>query len=56
MTPYEAANHYIFLSDTAAPGVAASFAREYEDSASDADFNTYLRAYELHFANEVEAA
>jgi hypothetical protein len=51
MTPTEAANHYLYLEATAAPGVAASFAREYENRASPRDFDAYLKAYELHLSH-----
>ena len=47
MDPTEAANHYLYLDATAPIGVAASFAREYEDKASEDEFDAFLSALDL---------
>lgn len=54
MTPSEAANHYFALEQSDL-GAARSFAREYEDSATEADFDSYLHFLDLHYV-QAEAA
>lgn len=50
MDPLEAANHFLYLDASGAPGEAASFARSYENSASEADFDAYLRFLDIQTA------
>ena len=45
MTPNEAANEYLYLTD---PEAAIRFAHDYEDRASPADFDSYLRHLSLY--------
>lgn len=56
LSPAEAANHYVFLEATEPYGVAASFARDYEDKARPEDFDAYLHFLDLHYGAQVSAA
>ena len=50
MTALEAANHYVYLASAGNPlAEAASFARDYEEHASEEDFDAYLRFIDLHY-------
>lgn len=48
-TPFEAAEEFHRLDVEGVPGRAASFARTYEDRASETDFSEYLRFVDLFF-------
>lgn len=50
MDPLEAANHYIYLEQTGAPGAAAGFARGYEERATEAEFDAYLSFIDIQVA------
>lgn len=50
MDPLEAANHFLYLDQSGAPGEAASFARTYEDRATEAEFDAYLRFLDIQTA------
>lgn len=50
MDPLEAANHYLYLEQTGAPGESAGFARSYEDRATEAEFDAYLRFIDIQIA------
>jgi len=56
MTPSEAANHYLYLKATAAAGVAASFARDYEERSTESEFGDYLRFLDIMTMNAEAAA
>jgi hypothetical protein len=45
----EAARTFIRLEDTAALGVAANFARQFENDASEEEFDAFLAVVEAHF-------
>lgn len=48
-SPFEAAEEYHRLDVEGVPGRAASFARTYEDGASETEFTEYLRVVDIFF-------
>jgi hypothetical protein len=50
MTPSEAANHYVYLATLGNHAEASSFARDYEEHASEEAFDAYLHFIDLHSA------